>query len=86
MPIRIIKHEAVPQTGSFEVRFPTVGPASTSIGTTFLGAGSGRKRWIAQLRWRRRRLSLGLLGLAWERAVAKCVLCGAGLSPPGALE
>jgi hypothetical protein len=27
MPIRIIKHEAVPQTGSFEVRFPDGRPS-----------------------------------------------------------
>ena len=27
MPIRIIKHEAVPQTGSFEVRFPDGWPS-----------------------------------------------------------
>jgi len=27
MPIRIIKHEAVPQTGSYEVRFPDGRPS-----------------------------------------------------------
>ena len=27
MPIRVIKHEAVPQTGSFEVRFPDGRPS-----------------------------------------------------------
>ena len=27
MPIRIIKHEAVPQTGNFEVRFPDGRPS-----------------------------------------------------------
>ena len=27
MPIRIIKHEAVPKTGSFEVRFPDGRPS-----------------------------------------------------------
>jgi hypothetical protein len=37
--IRIIKHEAVPGCGSFEVRFPTIGPARISIGTTSRPAG-----------------------------------------------
>jgi hypothetical protein len=31
--IRIIKHEAVPKCGSFEVSFPTAGLRSISIGT-----------------------------------------------------
>jgi len=39
MTIRIIKHEAVPQTGSYEVRFSDELPASTFTGTTFRGAG-----------------------------------------------
>ena len=37
MTIRIIKHEAVPQTGSFEVLFSYDGPASTCTGTMFRG-------------------------------------------------
>jgi hypothetical protein len=32
--IRIIKHEAVPDCGSFEVRFPDGRPSRFSIGTT----------------------------------------------------
>jgi hypothetical protein len=31
--IRVIKHEAVPGCGMFELRFPTIDPASNSIGT-----------------------------------------------------
>jgi hypothetical protein len=47
MTIRIIKHEAVPQTGSYEVRFSDELPASTFTGTTFRGAGLTPNRWIA---------------------------------------
>ena len=39
MPTRIIKHEAVPQTGSFEVRFPDGRPSVYFYWTTFRAAG-----------------------------------------------
>jgi hypothetical protein len=51
MTIRIIKHEAVPQTGSFEVRFPDGRPSVffywDDIQTTFLRAGLVLNRWSA---------------------------------------
>ena len=39
--IGLIKHEAVPKCGSYEVRFSDGGRPGISIGTTFRGAGSG---------------------------------------------
>jgi hypothetical protein len=40
--VRLIKHEAVPNCGSFEVLFRTAGRRSISIGTICPAAGSGR--------------------------------------------
>jgi hypothetical protein len=42
--VRIIKHEAVPQCGSFEVRLQMGRQASISIGMTCQDAGSTQKR------------------------------------------
>ena len=52
MPIRIIKHEAVPQTGSFEVRFPDGRPSVYFYWTTFRDAGLVLNRWTAIAPWR----------------------------------
>ena len=45
--IRVVKHEVVPQTGSFEVRFSDGRPSVFFIGTTFLPAGLVLNRWTA---------------------------------------
>ena len=46
--IRIIKHEAVPLCGSFEVRFPDGGPLNTSILMTCRVTGCGLI-WLIEL-------------------------------------
>ena len=48
--IRIIKHEAVPQCGSFEVRYPDGRESVYFTGTIYQAAGSGRRRWTVRLR------------------------------------
>ena len=50
MTIRIIKHEAVPQTGSFEVRFSDGRPMTTYPQTTTFGEmrASEHKRMIGR--------------------------------------
>ena len=47
MTIRIIKHEAVPQTGSFEVRFPDGRPSVYFYWDDIPGAGLVLNRWTA---------------------------------------
>jgi hypothetical protein len=53
--IRILKHEAVKDCGSFEVRFPDGRPVDTSIGTVNQAAGLDQTRWIVKHLWRKQR-------------------------------
>jgi hypothetical protein len=53
--IRVIKHEAVPDCGSFEVRYPDGRPSQYFYWDDIPARRLGRKRWIVKLRWRRRR-------------------------------
>jgi hypothetical protein len=48
--IRIIKHEAIPGYGSFEVKIEGQ-PSKYFTGTTFHPAGSAPIRWTARPRW-----------------------------------
>jgi len=48
MSIRLIKHEAVPRCGSFEVRFPDGKPSQYFYWTTFRVVACGPIRWPAK--------------------------------------
>jgi hypothetical protein len=58
--IRIIKHEAVPDCGSFEVCFADGRVSQYSVLTICRAAGCGRRSLPASRRWRRPRHSRGL--------------------------
>lgn len=72
--IRIVKHEAVPGFGSFEVRFPDGRESVYSTGTISQAAGLGRKRWTVKPRWRGRRSLRGQSRILL-RCAARSVCC-----------
>jgi len=72
--IPLIKDEAIPGYGSFEVRFPTIGRANSFTGTISQAPGSGRKRWIEKQRLRTRGPA-GTSEHSWGYDVARLMAC-----------
>jgi hypothetical protein len=87
MKISLIRHEPIPKTGSYEVRFPTGGRRVTSIGATSPVGGAGPK--LGRRRDRRirgegvRPFRAGKASAKWIGKMTGAVEPGdSGISPP----